>query len=145
MSVLKNFRMVQLLNTRTEAVVTFYANGLIKLNNPACADLGYAPYLEMFFDDKQKQFAILAKTQESENTVKFSKPAGEQKYPVKFTCPSAVNAVKKMMGWDMENGMNVPGVLFADERVIIFPLEKGYPPMPKTGGRKKASAGEQPE
>lgn len=142
MSVLSGFKMVQILNTRTEAVVTFYNNGLIKLNNAACADLGYAPYLEMFIDDKKKQFAILARQEETDNTAKFSKPAGEQKYPIKFTCPAAVNAVKKMMGWTLETGMNVPGVLFSEERVIVFPLEKGYLPAPKTGGRKKANAEE---
>jgi len=66
--------------------------------------------------------------------MKFSKPAGEQRYPIKITCAPAANAVRKVMEWTQEQSMNVPGAIFADEGVIIFALEQAFPPVPKGGG-----------
>lgn len=142
MSVLNNFKLVQLITTRTDAVATFMSGNYIKFNNPACADLGYPPYVQLFIDEKNKQFAIKASLEEKENTVPYSKPAGQQKYPPKVACGAASNAVRKIMGWGLDEAWNVPGALFADEGVIIFALEQAYKPAPKTGGRQKANAEE---
>ena len=66
--------------------------------------------------------------------MKFSKPAGEQRYPIKITCAPAANAVRKVMEWTQEQSMNVPGAIFADEGVIIFALEQAYSPVSRGGG-----------
>ena len=65
--------------------------------------------------------------------MKFSRPKGEQKYPIKTTCAPVVKVIRKIMDWNEEQGMNVPGAIFHDEGVIIFALEQAYPVTSKGG------------
>ena len=134
MSVLEKFKLVELITTRTDAVATFITGNQIKFNSATHVDLGYPAYIQMFVDDKGKQFAIKACKENDPNAIKFSKPAGEQRYPIKLTCAPAANAVRKVMEWPQEQSMNVPGAIFADEGVIIFALEQAFPPVAKGGG-----------
>jgi arabinogalactan endo-1,4-beta-galactosidase len=132
MSVLEKFKLVELITTRTDAVATFITGNQIKFNSATHVDLGYPAYIQLFVDEKGKQFAIKACKENDPNAMKFSKPAGEQRYPIKITCAPAANAVRKVMEWTQS--MNVPGAIFADEGVIIFALEQAFPPVPKGGG-----------
>ena len=134
MSVLEKFKLVELITTRTDAVATFVTGNQIKFNSATHVDLGYPAYIQLFVDEKGKQFAIKACKENDPHAMKFSKPAGEQKYPVKITCAPAANAVRKVMEWPTEQSMNVPGAIFADEGVIIFALEQAFAPVPKGGG-----------
>ena len=99
MSVLEKFKLVELITTRTDAVATFITGNQIKFNSATHVDLGYPAYIQMFVDDKGKQFAIKACKETDPNAIKFSKPAGEQRYPIKLTCAPAANAVRKVMEW----------------------------------------------
>ena len=134
MSVLEKFKLVELITTRTDAVATFITGNQIKFNSATHVDLGYPAYIQLFVDEKGKQFAIKACKENDPNAMKFSKPAGEQRYPIKITCAPAANTVRKVMEWTQEQSMNVPGAIFADEGVIIFALEQAFPPVPKGGG-----------
>lgn len=133
MSVLEKFKLVELITTRTDSVATFVTGNQIKFNSATFIDLGYPAYIQLFVDEKGKQFAIKACKETDPQAMKFSKPAGEQKYPVKITCAPAANAVRKVMEWKPDVSMNVPGAIFADEGVIIFALEQAYAPVPKGG------------
>lgn len=132
MSVLEKFKLVELITTRTDSVATFVTGNQIKFNSATYVDLGYPAYIQMFVDEKGKQFAIKACKETDPNAMKFSKPAGEQRYPIKLTCAPAANAVRKVMEWAPDQSMNVPGAIFADEGVIIFALEQSY--VPAKGG-----------
>jgi len=134
MSVLEKFKLVELITTRTDAVATFITGNQIKFNSATHVDLGYPAYIQLFVDEKGKQFAIKACKENDPNAMKFSKPAGEQRYPIKITCAPAANAVRKVMEWTQEQSMNVPGAIFADEGVIIFALEQAYSPVSRGGG-----------
>ena len=134
MSVLERFKLVELITTRTESIVTFVNGNQIKFNNATCADLGYPAYIQIFVEEKGKQFAIKACKEGDPNAIKFSKPAAEQKYPIKLTCGPAANVVRRIMGWGNEESWNAPGAIFADEGVIIYSLEQAFAPVPKSGG-----------
>ena len=134
MSVLSNFKLVELITTRTDSVATFVTGNQIKFNSATHIDLGYPAYIQLFVDEKGKQFAIKACKENDPHAIKFSKPAGEQKYPIKITCAPAANAVRKVMEWSQDLSMNVPGAIFADEGVIIFALEQCFAPVPQGGG-----------
>jgi len=140
MSVLEKFKLVELITTRTDAVVTFVGGNQIKFNAATHIDLNYPPYIQFFVDDKSKQFAIKVCKETDPHAVKFSRPKGEQKYPIKFGCSAATTAVRKIMEWDEEQGMNVPGAIFKDEGVIIFALEQAYPVANKGGWNVKRQA-----
>lgn len=60
MSVLEKFKLVELITTRTDAVATFITGNQIKFNSATHVDLGYPAYIQMFVDDKGKQFARAA-------------------------------------------------------------------------------------
>lgn len=134
MSVLEKFKLVELITTRTDSVVTFVSGNQIKFNSATYVDLGYPAYIQMFVDEKGKQFAIKACKESDPQAMKFSKPAGEQRYPIKLTCAPAANAVRKIMEWKQDQSMNVPGAIFADEGVIIFALEQASSPVSRGGG-----------
>lgn len=140
MSVLEKFKLVELITTRTDSVATFVSGNQIKFNSATHIDLGYPAYIQLFVDEKGKQFAIKACKETDPNAMKFSKPAGEQRYPVKITCAPAANAVRKIMEWPQDQGMNVPGAIFADEGVIIFALEQAYEVASKGGWVAKRQA-----
>lgn len=133
MSILDSFKLVELITTRTDAVVTFAGGNNIKFNSATHIDLGYPAYIQLFVDEKGKKFAIKVCKENEPQAMKYSKPAGEQKYPIKLTCAPAAKAVRKIMNWDDDQGMNVPGAIFADEGVIIFALEQAYPVASKGG------------
>lgn len=137
MSILDNFKLVELITTRTDAVVTFAGGNNIKFNSATHIDLGYPAYIQLFVDEKGKKFAIKVCKENEPQAMKYSKPAGEQRYPIKLTCAPAAKAVRKIMGWDDDAGMNVPGAIFHDEGVIIFALEQAYPVASKGGWNVK--------
>lgn len=134
MSVLERFKLVELITTRTESIATFMSGNQIKFNSATFVDLGYPAYIQIFVEEKGKQFAIKACKETDPNAIKFSKPAAEQKYPIKITCGPAANVVRKVMGWGNEESWNAPGAIFADEGVIIYSLEQAFAPVPKSGG-----------
>ena len=134
MSVLEKFKLVELITTRTDAVVTFLSGNTIKFNAATHVDLEYPEAIQLFVDEKGKQFAIKACKESDPEAIKFSRPAGEQKYPIKITCGPACATVRRIMGWDNNQSMNAPGAIFRDEGVIIFALEQSFAPVPKGGG-----------
>lgn len=141
MSVLDKFKIVELFTTRTDSMTTFVTGSQIKFNSATYVDLGYPAYVQLFVEEKGKQFAIKACKEDAPQAIKFSKPAGEQKYPIKITCGPAANTVRKVMNWGPDESWNVPGAIFADEGVIIYSLEQAFRTVPKQRrSRKDAEA-----
>ena len=134
MSILDSFKLVELITTRTDAVVTIGGGNNIKFNAATHVDLDYPAYIQMFVDEKGKKFAIKVCKETDPQAVKFSRPKGEQKYPIKTTCATLVKLIRKMMDWDEDQGMNAPGAIFHDEGVIIFALEQASSPVSRGGG-----------
>ena len=140
-SVLEKFTLVELITTRTESVATFVGstNG-IKFNAQTYEDLGYPAYVQLFVSDKEKQFAIKVCKEDAPNAVKFSKPKGEQRYPIKVTCVQAVAVVRKLMDWATDETWNAPGAIFREEGVIIYSLAQAYKPAAKKTKTEDATA-----
>lgn len=126
MSVLEKFKLVELITSRTDSVATFMNGNQIKFNAATFVDLGYPEYIQLFVEEKGKQFAIKACKADAPQAIKFSKPAGEQRYPIKISCAPAANAVRRVMQWAPEESWNVPGAIFGEEKVIIYSLEQAY-------------------
>ena len=140
MSVLEKFKLVELITSRTDSVATFMNGNQIKFNAATFVDLGYPEYIQLFVEEKGKQFAIKACKADAPQAIKFSKPAGEQRYPIKISYAPAANAVRRVMQWASEESWNVPGAIFGEEKVIIYSLEQAYAPVPKGGWTAKKQA-----
>ena len=80
MSVLEKFKLVELITSRTDSVATFMNGNQIKFNAATFVDLGYPEYIQLFVEEKGKQFAIKACKADAPQAIKFSKPAGEDVY-----------------------------------------------------------------
>ena len=59
MSILDKFTLVDIVKSRSASVATVYPNGL-KLNNPTAVELRFTPYVQVYINAKDKQFAVCA-------------------------------------------------------------------------------------
>ncbi len=129
---LEKFTVIDLIKTRSNSVATVMNNG-IRFNNPTAQELFYAPFIQLLINVKDKQFAIRACNEGEPNSAPFSKPEGEQKYQLKVSAPAAADMIYKMMGWDINDKWNVPGIYFAKESCIIYDCNSAYEPVAKGG------------
>ena len=126
---LEKFTIIDLIKTRSDSVCSF-SGTYIKFNLATCAELHYPECIQFLFDPKSKQLAIRSCKEDAPNSVKFSKPEGEQKFPVRMTQSAVTDLVCKTMGWENPN-WNIPGIYFADEQAIVYALESAYEPRSK--------------
>ena len=133
MSILERFTVVDLVKTRSASVVNITGSNL-KFNLQTAAELRYPAYVQILINTKDKQFAIRTCKEDASNAVRFSKPEGEQKTPVKFSAIAVVDMIRKMAGWSKEENWNIPGIYFAEENAIVYDIKTAYPPVSKGGG-----------
>lgn len=136
MSILKNFTVVDLVKTRSASVATITGNCL-KFNIQTAAELHYPAYIQVLVNPKEKQFAIRACKEGEPNSMRFSKSANEQKYPVKITSTAIVDIIRKMGNWPIDENWNVPGIYFAEEDAIVYDASTAYKPASKGGWTAK--------
>ncbi|MDO4564670.1 MAG: hypothetical protein Q4C04_03575 [Clostridia bacterium] len=129
---LEKFTVIDLIKTRSASVATLNG-GAVKFNSQTPAELHYPPFVQFLIQPKDKQFAIRACNADAPNAVKFSKPEGEQRYPIKVSFPVAVDMIRKLMGWAQDENWNVPGIYFADEQALVYDLSSAYRPTARGG------------
>ena len=133
---LEKFTVIDIIKTRSASVATLI-NGSVKFNTQTAMELHYPEYVQFLIQAKDKQLAIRACTEDAPNSVKFSKPEGEQRYPIKVSFPAAVDMIRKLMGWSLDENWNVPGIYFADEKALVYDLSSAFRPTPKGGWSAK--------
>ena len=136
MSILEKFTVIDLIKTRSASVVTITGNAL-RFNHQTASELRYAPYIQVLINIKDKQFAIRACKEDAINAIPFSKPEGEQKYPVKISTAAVVDMIRKMAGWSAEDNWNIPGIYFADDDALVYDASAAYKPVPRGGWTAK--------
>lgn len=120
---LKNFQVIELISSKTKALLTVYHNKL-KFNVSTAADLGYAPYVELLIDPNGKAFAVRACDKNKPNAVAFSRPANAKPYPIVLRVSAAIKQICNAMGWHDPNKYHtIPGQLFHEEKAIVFNLK----------------------
>lgn len=140
---LEKFTVIDLIKTRSNSVATIMSNG-IRFNNSTAQELFYPAFVQLLINVKDKQFAIRACKEDEPNSVAFSKPEDQQKYKIKVSAPAVADMIYKMMGWNPEQNMNVPGIYFAKESAIIYDCASAFEPIAK-GGWAAKKAKEQAE
>lgn len=136
MSILEKFTVIDLIKTRSASIATITGNTL-KFNNQTASELHYAPYVQVLINPKDKQFAIRVCKEDALNAIAFSKPEGEQKYPVKISTAAVVDMIRKMAGWSAEDNWNVPGIYFAEEEALVYDVSAAYKPVSRGGWTAK--------
>ena len=136
MSILEKFTVIDLIKTRSASIATITGNSL-KFNNQTASELRYAPYVQVLINPKDKQFAIRVCKEDAPNAIPFSKPEGEQKYPVKISAVAVVDMIRKIAGWSAEDNWNVPGIYFAEEEALVYDVSAAYKPASRGGWAAK--------
>ena len=142
---LKNFTVIDLIKTRSDSVATVTVDS-IKFNFSTAAELHYAPYVQFLISPKDKSFAIRVCKKEDPNAVKFSKPEGEQKYPIKISSAVIAGAIRKMTDWADGETWNIPGVYYAEEEAFVYGMEDAVKPVARGGwsrSRRKEGANDE--
>ena len=137
MSILEKFTVIDLIKTRSASVASITGNTL-KFNNQTADELRYTPYVQVLISTKDKQFAIRSCKEDAPNAVAFSKPEGEQKYPIKINIAAVVDMIRKMANWSTEDNWNIPGIYFAEDEALVYDLNAAYKPSPR-GKRTQAA------
>lgn len=147
---LEKFTVIDLIKTRSNSVCTVSGNSL-KFNTQTAQELDYPAFIQFLIDGKGKQFAIRICKEEAPSSVAFSKPEGQQRYPIRINNATIATMIRKLMGWGEEESWNVPGVYLADEQALVYNLETAFAPRKTKGGwtikreREAAEAGVSPD
>lgn len=140
---LKNFTVIDILNTRSDSVVNIKGNN-IRFNPPTAAELDYPQYVEFLVNTKDKQFAIRPCSANAEMAVPFCK--GRERKKVYITQATIASVIRKMANWDMNCNFNMEGIYDSDENALAYSVESAVVPEPMKGGwqatkrRKEAAA-----
>lgn len=128
---LKNFTVIDILNTRSKSVVNIHGDTL-RFNPQTAVELGYPKYVEFLVNTREKQFAIRPCKEDNQNAVPFCK--GEEKKKVFVTSSVIVGLLRRMEGWGPEESWNMPGIYDFDENALAYSLKAAEVPQPGKGG-----------
>ncbi len=128
---LEKFTVIDLVRTRSDAVVTITGNA-VKFNNQTAVELHHPSHIQFLILQKEKQFAIRVCKPDAPNAAKFCKGEG-QKGQIRITAPSVVDLLRKMGGWGEDESWNIPGIYFAEDNGLMFDLKTAYKPAARGG------------
>lgn len=136
-SVLEGFEVVELEQAKGDSVMTLTSTNL-KFNKATAVELGYPAFIRMLVNAATKQVAIQPCTEKTKHAVPFSKDESKQTYAVVVKVPALLTAVRKLADTDAGSGaLSFGGVLYPNEKAIVFDLTNGT--APKKRNRKKKS------
>ncbi len=136
-SILQGFEVVELEQSKGDSVLTLTSTNL-KFNKATAVELGYPAFVRMLINAATKQVAIQPCSEKTKNAVPFSKDESKQTYAVVVKVPALLTAVRKLVDSNEGDGaISFNGVLYPNERTVIFDLAKGTPPK-KRHRRKKS-------
>lgn len=134
-SILKGFEEVELEESRGDSVLTLTSTNL-KFNKATAVELGFPAYVRMLVNAATRQAAIQPCKENAKNAVAFSKDKSKQTYAIVLKIPALLTAIRKLADVDENSGaISFNGILYPNERVIIFDLSQGKPA--KTRRRRK--------
>ena len=136
---LKNFTVIDILNTRSDSVVNFHGNTL-RFNPQTAEELGYPQYVEVLVNPKGKQFAIRPCEAGAKMAVSFCK--GKERKKITITNTIIAGVLRKMVAWDPDESWNMAGVYDAEENALAYSLNAAFEPKDPHGGWKARKAKE---
>lgn len=136
---LERFTVIDLVQTRSASVANVSGN-YIKFNLQTAAELGYPSFVQFLYLEKKQQFGIRACKEDAPNAVPFSKPAGQQKGPIRISLPAVTSLIRRMAGWDAEQAWNIPGIYFAEDNGLVYDVRTAVEPMHRASRKRGTPA-----
>ena len=133
---LKNFEIIDILNTRSNSVATLDGKN-IRFNPQTAEELDYPSHVQFLVYPKKQQFAIRVCKADAANAIEFSKPKAEQKgKKVTVKIAAITNIIRKMKDVPEEENWNIPGVYLVAEKAMVYDLNSMEKPRECKGGWK---------
>lgn len=140
---LKNFTLIDILNTRSDSVVNVKGNTL-KFNAKTAEELDYPQFVQFFINSKEKQFAIRPCKMKDEMAIPFCN--GREKKSIVVNQAVIAGLIRRMAGWTMDENWNMPAVYDVEENVLAYSVNAAEAPdPPKRRPRKGKEAAEESE
>jgi len=137
--VLKNYTLIDILNTRTDSVVNIKGNTL-KFNVHTAEDLDFPQFVQFLINTKDKQFAIKPCGMKDEMAIPFCN--GRERKQVIVNQATVAGLIRRMGGWSMDDCWDMPGVYDSDDKALAYSVKAAKPPVPGKGGRRKKQPSE---
>ena len=141
MALLQGFEEINMSVPTGKSTMTV-TDSVVRFNKATAADLGYPAYVKILINDKTRQIALQVCTAKNGNAVKFSKPEGKQTTSVNIKDAVVLDALHKYFTLpEAPEGevayQSVPGVVYVEEKTIIFNADAATSGTMKKRGRKK--------
>lgn len=137
LSILDGFEVLELEQSKGDSTLTLTANN-IKFNKATAVELGFPAYVRMLVNAVSKQVAIQPCKEKTKNAILFSKDEKKQNYAIVLKVPALITAIRKLT--DVDEGTDslvFDGILYPNDKVIIYDLKQGKPVKKRTSRKKK--------
>jgi len=135
--ILKGFEVVELEEGRSDSVLTLTSKN-IRFNKATAVELGFPAFVRMLVDAGTRRVAIEQCYENTKNSVPFSKNAKKQSYSVVLKMPALLTAARKLAEVEeASDPVSFKGILYPEEKVIIFDLSEPFVVSRRYGRRKK--------
>ena len=139
MALLDGFKRIELKEKIEESILKISEKAL-KFNRGTARDLGSPAKIQFYVNEKLLQLAVMPATEDDEDGIDFSYEEGSREAPIMVKEPAVLNAVKKIDVLEKEGRkirMVVDGVVYLEERTIIYDLTEAREIIVKPRGRRK--------
>ena len=139
MALLDGFKVIPLKEKIDDTYLTISEKSL-KLNRATAVALGMPGYVKFMLNEKRMQIAITPTKAEDEDAVSLTVEEGKREKPIYVREPAVLKSIKRLAVLEQDGKkytQTVKGLVYPDEKVIIYDLTESVITEVKPRGRKK--------
>lgn len=139
MALLDGFKVIPLKEKIDDTYMTISERSL-KLNRATAQILGMPEQVQFLINEKRMQIAITSAKPGDEDAVDFTVEEGKREKPIYVKEPGIVKAIGKLTVLEKDGvklTQTIKGLVYLDDKVIIYDLGESVEAVVKPRGRKK--------
>ena len=139
MALLDGFQLVELQDKVEDCYLTVTEKAL-KLNRATARTLGLPGMIRFYTNGKRLQVAVAPTNLDDENGIDFTFEETGRERPILIKEPHVLAAVKELVVLEKEGqnlSLQIKGLVYPEEKVIIFDLNEATESIVKPRGRRK--------
>ena len=139
MALLDGFKVIPLKEKLDDTYLTISEKSL-KLNRATAVALGMPEQVKFLLNEKRLQIAITPAKAEDEDAVIFTVEEGKREKPIYVREPAVLKTIQRLAVLEQDGKkytQTVKGLVYPDEKVIIYDLTESVLTEVKPRGRKK--------
>ena len=142
MALLDGFKLIELKEKIEESTLTITAKSM-RFNRGTARDLGLPGKVRFFVNEKLLQLAVTTAQDNDEDGVDFAFDESSREAPITVKEPAILKTVKKLVVLEKEGQaiqLVIKGMVYLEERTIIYDLTEAETLIVKPRGRRKKAA-----